>query len=55
MRESLLFAILLGIVIFAVSIITVILSPYQVPNVPLEECAKYLGKTTFYTVIKKTN
>jgi hypothetical protein len=48
MRESVfgtLFIILFGIVILAISIIVVIISPYQVPEVPVEECAKHLGKT----------
>jgi hypothetical protein len=45
MRESILFAILFGILIFGVAIIKVYISPYEVPDIPVEDCAKYLGNT----------
>ncbi len=42
-------AILIGflfmLAIFGMAIIIVILSPYRVPEIPVEECAIYLGET----------
>jgi hypothetical protein len=39
------YVILFMIAIFGVAIIAVAISPYRVPDIPVDECAKYLGKT----------
>jgi hypothetical protein len=45
-RFSIKYAILFVIIIFAFAIIAVLVSLYQVVNIPVAECTKHLGQTS---------